>query len=297
MTRAPIFDALARLPEWRMVRTGQYKACCPAHDDHDPSLDISIGADGRVLLICRSQGCTAEAIVTALGATMADLFEPRAPDDAKGKGTGRGRTETHRYPAYDAETGKAVGVHVRKDTWDANGVKLPKRMWWEPKGIKLPPLALYGIADAQQAKANGGRLTVIVTEGERKRDELHAALAKAGRLDWVAVGTMTGAGVTPCDAALRALAGCDVVLWPDNADDGRLHMQRIGARLDALGVTGWRWLDWPDAPSKGDASDYVAVGGTVAGLDALIRRSSERKQSSTPNDHLSEWDAGSCFRR
>jgi putative DNA primase/helicase len=219
-TRAPIFDALARLPGWRTVRDGQYKACCPAHDDHDPSLDISIGADGRVLLTCRSQGCTAEAIVAALGYQMRDLFAPH-PDDAKRTG----RAETHRYPAFDAGTGKRVGVHVRKDTWDANGVKLPKTVWWEPKGIKLPPLALYGIAELHQAKANGGkRLTAIVLEGERKRDDLNAALVKAGRRDLVAVGTMTGSGVTPCDAALGALAGCDVVLWPDNDDDGRRHM-------------------------------------------------------------------------
>jgi hypothetical protein len=37
-----------------------------------------------------------------------------------------------------------------------------------------------------------------------------------------------------------------------------------------LGVTGWRWLDWPDAPAKDAAADYLAAGGTVAGLDALI---------------------------
>jgi hypothetical protein len=217
-------------------------------------------------------GCTAEDIVAALGLRMSDLFPPR-PEGAKGTGERKGkeRTETHRYPAYDAATGKHAGTHLRIDTWDAAGDRLPKRMHWEPLGVKMAPLALYNVAAVNRVRANGGKLTVIVLEGERKCDELSAALAKAGRLDMIAVASMTGAKVTPCDAALGALAGCDMVLWPDNDDDGRRHMQRIGARLDALDTTGWRWLDWPDAPEKGDAADYLATGGTVASLDALIR--------------------------
>ena len=35
-------------------RNGKGWRCrCPAHDDHDPSLDISVGEDGRTLFICR----------------------------------------------------------------------------------------------------------------------------------------------------------------------------------------------------------------------------------------------------
>ena len=29
-----------------------HKALCPAHDDHNPSLAIGVGDDGRVLLTC-----------------------------------------------------------------------------------------------------------------------------------------------------------------------------------------------------------------------------------------------------
>ena len=46
---------------------------CPAHDDHRPSLSVTEGRDGRVLLKCHT-GCTPEDIVAALGLTMADLF-------------------------------------------------------------------------------------------------------------------------------------------------------------------------------------------------------------------------------
>src|SRR4051812_49303758 len=47
---------------------------CPAHDDHDPSLNIREGEQGSVVLICRSRGCPPEAIIAAAGLTMADLF-------------------------------------------------------------------------------------------------------------------------------------------------------------------------------------------------------------------------------
>lgn len=39
-----------------------WKCCCPAHDDHDPSLSISLSADGKLLVHCFT-GCTFEAIL------------------------------------------------------------------------------------------------------------------------------------------------------------------------------------------------------------------------------------------
>jgi hypothetical protein len=65
-----------------------FRARCPVHGDgssNPSSLSVGIGADGRALLNCFAHGCEAEAIVAALGLTIADLF----PD-----GHHRGR----RYP-------------------------------------------------------------------------------------------------------------------------------------------------------------------------------------------------------
>lgn len=50
-----------------------WKAKCPAHDDHQPSLIIHEGADGRVLLKCFA-GCMTANIVAAVGLTLQDLF-------------------------------------------------------------------------------------------------------------------------------------------------------------------------------------------------------------------------------
>ena len=51
----------------------QRSSRCPAHDDHEPSLSISVGDDGRVLLHCFA-GCKPEQVVAALGLKMRDLF-------------------------------------------------------------------------------------------------------------------------------------------------------------------------------------------------------------------------------
>jgi hypothetical protein len=66
-------------------RTGDngWQARCPAHDDHDPSLSITEGEDGRVLLCCWA-GCEIGAIVAAIGLEPRDLF-----DDGQGGGGGR----------------------------------------------------------------------------------------------------------------------------------------------------------------------------------------------------------------
>jgi hypothetical protein len=54
---------------------GGWTARCPAHDDRNNSLSISLGDDGRILLHC-FVGCPATEVVKKIGLTMADL----APD-------------------------------------------------------------------------------------------------------------------------------------------------------------------------------------------------------------------------
>src|SRR5262245_48595178 len=47
-------------------RSGRgWLARCPAHDDHNPSLSISVGNDGRTLVHCHA-GCSQDQVLTAL---------------------------------------------------------------------------------------------------------------------------------------------------------------------------------------------------------------------------------------
>lgn len=55
----------------------RWSARCPAHDDRTPSLSVSNGNDGRVLLRCWA-GCETLAVLRALGLSWSDLFERRS---------------------------------------------------------------------------------------------------------------------------------------------------------------------------------------------------------------------------
>ena len=64
---------LGRLDKVKQAGAGQWKACCPGHDDKDPSLSIREADDGKVLLHCWA-GCTAAEITAAIGLELRDLF-------------------------------------------------------------------------------------------------------------------------------------------------------------------------------------------------------------------------------
>lgn len=83
----PVDLVLGRLERHKPAGNGQWKACCPAHDDRNPSLSISEGENGAVLLHCFA-GCEAAAVVQAMGLTMGDLYPPK--DAASG---GRSRAQ------------------------------------------------------------------------------------------------------------------------------------------------------------------------------------------------------------
>lgn len=69
-----ITDFLSRLEKVKKRGAGQWLACCPAHGDRNPSLSIGEAADGRILLNCLSQGCSAGDVAAAVGLTLSDLF-------------------------------------------------------------------------------------------------------------------------------------------------------------------------------------------------------------------------------
>ena len=67
---------ISRLDKVRETGHGKYIACCPAHDDRSPSLAITDGDDGRILLHCFS-GCQTEDVLSAIGLTFADVMPER----------------------------------------------------------------------------------------------------------------------------------------------------------------------------------------------------------------------------
>lgn len=69
---------LSRLEKVQRIGNNRYKACCPAHDDHSPSLAIK-DEDGRILLHCFS-GCETLDVLAAIDLDYSDLM----PDKSMG---------------------------------------------------------------------------------------------------------------------------------------------------------------------------------------------------------------------
>lgn len=76
MNAAPIDVILVLLHRVQQRQSGQWSACCPAHDDKGPSLSVRETPEGSVLLHCFA-GCSVTEVVAALGLQMSDLFPPR----------------------------------------------------------------------------------------------------------------------------------------------------------------------------------------------------------------------------
>jgi len=64
---------LSRLEKVKRKGDNSWMACCPAHDDKNPSLVIT-EKDERVLLHCFSHQCNVSDIVYAVGLELSDLF-------------------------------------------------------------------------------------------------------------------------------------------------------------------------------------------------------------------------------
>jgi hypothetical protein len=68
---------LSRLNKVRKTGPNRWIACCPAHEDRNPSLNVKEEADGTLLVICRS-GCDNNAIREAAGLEWRDFFPERS---------------------------------------------------------------------------------------------------------------------------------------------------------------------------------------------------------------------------
>jgi hypothetical protein len=72
---------LSRLDKVKRIGNDRYKAICPAHDDHTPSLAIKDDGD-RLLLHCFS-GCESADVLGAIGLTFADIMPDKSTGNFK----------------------------------------------------------------------------------------------------------------------------------------------------------------------------------------------------------------------
>jgi 5S rRNA maturation endonuclease (ribonuclease M5) len=244
------FDDFVRAVELKTGRPGrqvggQTRLLCPAHDDHNPSLDVKEGADGSPLVQCRSRGCSFEAVCEALG---------REPRDFLPGPTGPTVVATYDYVD---ELGSLLFQVVRKSDKtflqrrpDGNGGWI-----WKLGDTRR---VLYRLPHVIEAVLAGEPVWIV--EGEKDVE----ALERAGV---VATTNPMGAGKRAeyerwRSEYARALRGAHVVLVPDLDDLGRDHVRQVAEALSAVAAS----IEIRLPLSGKDASDHLAAGHAVEGF-------------------------------
>lgn len=250
---APILARLEALPKARPQADGSWKAACPAHEDRAPSLTWTTGPDGRVLVHCHA-GCEPEAIVAALGASMAALFTLDSSQRPALRAVPRPKVadapespvvRTTEYEVRD-DAGKVCAFHVRRDRADGS-----KEMPWRQAdgswgGVAPKSLPFYGSEHLPEWAPDA---RIVVCEGERAT----SAVLEAGRH---ALGIF-GADCLPEPFVLETLRDRHLVLSPDHDGPGRQVMQAMARALAGIAAS-VQWLEPPaDAPKGWDLADAL----------------------------------------
>lgn len=231
---------------------------CPAHDDHDPSLDVAEGEDGSPLVQCRSHGCSYEDVCRAIGHEPKDFLPERAEASS---------------PELWTPRGPAIAVYRYVDENDRHlfdvcrtaGKEFPARRpdpsaksgWrWNLSGVRR---VLYRLPEVLGA-IEGGE-TIYVCEGEK---DVEAILGKGA----VATCNPGGAGKWRPEYT-EQLAGAErIVVVADNDEPGLEHAIKVRDALSGIA----RDVRIVHAAVGKDAADHLAAG---LALTALVDAEAE----------------------
>ena len=246
-------------------RQGQ-KYQCPAHNDPTPSLSVSQGRQ-RVLLHCFA-GCKPEAIVFALGLTMADLFDaPRSMERSAPSGM---PPKTTRAPATVQPIPKQVAAYVYES---AGGDLLRRKIrrepgrdgaakefsWQTPDGnggwIRSDkgdgnPHVLYAMPLVSECGV------IHINEGEKAADCLNDYFAENGIKDHAATCAPSSNWEKLYTDELR---GKRIILWVDRDEPGEKLATVIADSLGNAGIE-YEAVRALGCGDKTDAFDHIAAG-------------------------------------
>ncbi|MBP7051188.1 MAG: AAA family ATPase [Phycisphaerae bacterium] len=309
MSLSPFELVLSKLPEARPINgTSQkaWKACCPAHADDKPSLCVSLGEEGRALVHCYA-GCPPEAVVAALGLSMADLMplnEREKVRRSEGQKVGESALRDgslganravrpsdflHFSPSSspdDYETAEqAIDAMERRlgpcsRTWvyhddceDPVGFIL---RWDTDRGKEIRPVSRHGNRWVLGGMATPRPLYRLVELLKRRDERVYVTEGEKAADAGISLGllatTSPHGSASARKADWRVLAGRDVVLLPDNDDAGRRYAQDVASILLGLNPPATvRIVALPELEPKGDLYDWVERHDAVESKDLRTR--------------------------
>jgi hypothetical protein len=226
-----------------------WKACCPAHEDKDPSLFLADGQEG-IALVCYA-GCDYRSIAQALESKGAVLNGYRGGGDVPTEHFQLG--EYHAHWDYHSAAGSLI---MRVCRWEQPGGKKDIRPLTKTadgwKWVHHPnPRPLFQL----DRLTNEPEAAVIMVEGEKT-----AAAAQKLFPDHVAT-TWPGGASSTGQIDMAVLAGRDVILVPDCDAAGRKAMSWMQTHLKTV-ARSVRVVDpaafVPNLPEKWDLADALA---------------------------------------
>ena len=196
-----------RLKKLSKGTQGEWKALCPYHDDHNPSLSVNPRKGTFFCFACGAKGSTT-GLANILGVSLPSQEPSRSSQTF---------SETH-Y-TYTDESGTDLFQVVRT-------MKNGRKSFFQRhsngnggwiNGIKGVRRVLYQLPAVREAIETG--MTVFLVEGEKDVDRL----------------TDEGLTATTCpmgagkwrDEYADTLSGADVVILPDNDEPGRAHAEQV----------------------------------------------------------------------
>lgn len=257
-----------------------WKACCPAHEDHTPSLSVSEGTGGKILLKCWA-GCPTDRVVAALGLTMADLMGDANQEAARDGGRGRsadGERKRGKIVAtydYQDSAGKVLFQVCRMDP-KAFSQRVPDG---EKPGAWKWGRSRYGVSEViyrlpRVLSACSARKVVLVVEGEKDVQAWE-------KLGITATCNPGGAGKWRREFSQYFKGAARVVVIADNdpapqggkegwqgqhhADDTRRMLELDGVPVTTL------LLPAIGGVEVKDSSDWLAAGGSLELLRDAIK--------------------------
>lgn len=236
----PLDRVLSKLDKVKQNKTG-YTALCPAHEDKHPSLSVSLGTDGRVLLNCHA-GCTVDQICFALGLEPKDLFEANGKSD---------RHEVASY-TYTDELNTPLFDVVRFQPKDFRQ-RRPDGSW----GLGQTRRVLFRLPKLVSAISGGEPIYIV--EGEKDVLAVEAAGA-------VATCPPMGAGKWRDEYTTSLKGARQVIIVADKDAPGIEHARQIEQSLQGHVEN----VIVVEAARGKDAADHLAAGLTLTDLVTSI---------------------------
>lgn len=230
-----------------------YDCICPAHEDRNASLVVTVKEDKQILFFCRA-GCHWESVITAIGIKRSDCFSgDREPQV---------QSRIVKAYSYRDEAGKELYQAVRMEPKSFRQRHNVNGKWeWSLNGVRRVPYRL------PELLASDRKRTVLIVEGEKDVERLRS-------LGFIST-TCSGGAKSWLPEFGKHLAGRKTAIIRDNDDAGIQHAVSVAGSLMFWGAVSIRIVNLPSLIEHSDTSDYLDNGGTAKSLTGIVLQTPE----------------------